>query len=50
MRLLINFLRRVKFYTSGSTDKGVTYFNYLDFEISSVIAIIIIILSAIDYT
>jgi len=30
--------------------KGVTYFNYLDFEISSVIAIIIIILSAIDYT
>jgi ABC-type sulfate transport system permease component len=40
----------VKFYTCGSTDKGVTHFNYLDFEISSVIAIIIIILSAIDYT
>jgi len=48
--LLINFPRRMKHYTCGSTDKGVTYFNYLDFEISSVIAIIIIILSAIDYT
>ncbi|MFP3133351.1 MAG: hypothetical protein RXR19_04545 [Nitrososphaeria archaeon] len=40
----------MKHYTCGSTDKGVTYFNYLDFEIRSVIAIIIIILSAIDYT